>query len=130
MCAAWLGAAVAVDAKSPDASRLVLRLDTMVLRDRVPPRMPLTAAAIMSARLHEKLGELSLALAASRWREHYTGDPVFLSTQLEMEGDLAARAGDRIGAERAYRHFLALRPAPESAAGTNAVLGRLQTIAR
>jgi tetratricopeptide (TPR) repeat protein len=88
MCEAWLGAAVAVAQRAPVASRMVAQLDTMVLRERVPPRMSLTAAAIMSSRLHEQLGERSLALAASRWRERYTGDPFFLSTQLALEHSL------------------------------------------
>jgi hypothetical protein len=71
--------------------------------------MSLTAAAITSARLHQQLGELRLALAASRWREHYTGDPVFLSTQLELESDLAHRLGDSVSAARAAAARDALR---------------------
>jgi DNA-binding SARP family transcriptional activator len=130
MCAAWLAASLAVDARAADATRLVAQLDTMVLRDRVPPRMSLSAAAVMSTRLHEKLGQLDLALVSSRWREHYTGHPVFLSTQLNDEARLAARTGDRDGAIRAYRHYLALRPAPEPGAATDATNVARQQLAQ
>lgn len=128
MCSTWLGAAIAVDARASDAATLVARLDTVVLRDRVPPRMSLAAAAVIAARLHDKRGDLTGALIASRWREHYTGDPTFLSTQLLLEGDLALRTGDRASAVRAYRHYLALRTTPEpgfAAAATDAVRKKL-----
>ena len=130
MCAAWLAASLAVGAHAVDAPRLVARLDTMVLRDRVPPRMSLTAAAIMSARLHEKLGRIDLALASSRWREHYTGHPMFLSTQLRDEARLALSTGDRDGAIRAYRHYLALRPAPEAGIASEATRTARQQLAQ
>jgi DNA-binding SARP family transcriptional activator len=108
-CAAALEASIAVRSGSGSASRALATLDTLVLSERIPPRMSLTAAAITSARLHQQLGELRLALAASRWREHYTGDPVFLSTQLELESDLAHRLGDSVSAARAAAARDALR---------------------
>jgi DNA-binding SARP family transcriptional activator len=120
MCVGWLGAAIAVEMHSATEPALVARLDTIVLRDRVPPRMSLAAMAVVAARLHEKRGELKQALAASRWREHYTGDPVFLATQLRLEGDLARQLGDVASARRAYRHYLALRPAPDAGAAAAA----------
>ena len=129
-CAAWLAASLAVDVHAGDAARLIAQLDTIVLRDRVPPRMSVTAAAIMSTRLHEKLGRFDVALASSRWREHYTGHPVFLSTQLNDEARLALRTGDRAGAIRAYRRYLALRPAPESGAATDATNAARQQLAQ
>ena len=118
MCVAWLGAAIAVEMNAGDAPLKVARLDTMVLRDRVPPRMSLGAMAVLAARLHEKRGEIKAALAASRWREHFTGEPMFLSTQLRLEGDLARELGDREGAIRAYSRYLALRPSPDPGAAT------------
>jgi DNA-binding SARP family transcriptional activator len=120
MCVTWLGAAIAVEMNEGDATAKVARLDTVVLRDRVPPRMSLSAMAVLAARLHEKRGELRAALVASRWREHYTGDPMFLATQLRLEGDLARELGDVPAAIRAYRRFLALRPSPDAGAATAA----------
>jgi tetratricopeptide (TPR) repeat protein len=109
MCVGWLGAAIAVEMNAGDAAAKIGRLDTMVLRDRVPPRMSLSAMAVLAARLHERRGELKEALAASRWREHYTGDPMFLSTQLRIEAEVARKLGDTAAAARAERRYLALR---------------------
>jgi hypothetical protein len=71
--------------------------------------MSLSAMAVVAARLHERRGELKEALAASRWREHYTGDPMFLSTQLRIEAEVARKLGDTAAAARAERRYLALR---------------------
>lgn len=109
LCAAWVAAALAVAVGADDAAGLVAKLDTMVLSDRVPPRIALSAAGVMSARLHEQMGQPELALASSRWREHYTGHPYFLATQLAMEARLAQRAGDAAGAARARAHLQGLR---------------------
>ena len=87
----------------------------------------------MSARLHQRVGETSAALAASRWREHFTGDPVFLSTQLRIEGDLALAAGDTAGARKAWGRYLALRPAPDAGAAgaaTSVVRRQLEDLGR
>ena len=133
MCVTWLGAAMAVENNAPHADRLVARLDTMVLRDRVPPRMSLAAAAVLAARLHQRRGQLKPALAASRWREHYTGDPIFLSTQLRLEGDIALELGDTVAAVRAYRRYLALRTNPDpglAADATGAVRRQLAQLER
>jgi hypothetical protein len=133
MCAGWLGAAIAVEMNSSDAVAKVARLDTIVLRDRVPPRMSLAAMAVLAARLHERRGELKQALVASRWREHYTGDPVFLATQLRIEGDLARELGENDAAMRAYRRYLALRPSPDEGtarAATDDVRRRLTALER
>jgi hypothetical protein len=120
MCATWLGAAIAVEMNDHDAAAKVARLDSVVLRDRVPPRMSLAAMAVVAARLHEQRGELKQAIVASRWREHYTGDPMFLATQLRLEGDLARELGDVPAAIRAYRRYLALRAAPDAGAASDA----------
>ena len=65
-----------------------------------------------------------------RWREHYTGHPVFLSTQLDDEARLALGTGDREGAIRAYRHYVALRPAPEAGAASAATTAARQQLAQ
>jgi hypothetical protein len=53
-------------------------------------------------------------------------------TQLREEGRLAALAGDREGAIRAYRHYLALRSEPEPAVRDQvaAVRGELRRLER
>ena len=55
----------------------------------------------------------------------------YLAAQLREEGRLAALTGDREGAIRAYRHYLALRNDPEPAvaaqvAAVRAELRRLE----
>ncbi len=68
---------------------------------------------IIVARLHERLGDRVGALRAIR-REEWYYPPEFLATSLREEGRLAALTGDRDGAIRAYRHFLALRAGAEA----------------
>ncbi len=70
---------------------------------------------LIASRLHEERGEIPAALAALRRR--YVGVATFphYVTYLREEGRLAALAGDRTGAIRAYRHYLALRGEAEPA---------------
>jgi TolB-like protein len=73
------------------------------------------AANLQLARLQESRGNLTVALRALRRRAYYI-DPEhleFFSTALREEGRIAALAGDRAGAVRAYQHYLALRSRPE-----------------
>jgi tetratricopeptide (TPR) repeat protein len=73
------------------------------------------AANLQLARLQESRGNLTGALRALRRRAYYT-DPEqleFFSTALREEGRIAALAGDRTSAVRAYQHYLALRSEPE-----------------
>jgi tetratricopeptide (TPR) repeat protein/TolB-like protein len=66
------------------------------------------------SRLYELEGDYDGALATIRRRRHgWSSEPMFLSTFLREEGRLAARAGDRESAIRAYRHYLTLRESPE-----------------
>lgn len=109
VCLAMLRAAIAVAARSGDAADRVARLDTILLEQRVPPHAILEAATIVSARLHAALGDTAGALVAARRREHLTGDPVFLSTELREEARYAAALGDRNGAARASARLRALR---------------------
>jgi tetratricopeptide (TPR) repeat protein len=108
VCTAALEASVAV-AGSRGAAGALARLDTLLLTQRVPPSAALAAGSIVAARLYETTGRLDLALAAARRREHLTGHPLFLSTQLRLEARLADKAGDRDGSARATRHYEALR---------------------
>ncbi len=66
---------------------------------------------LVVARLLERHGDRRAALAALRRGNGGAG--VWLSTYLREEGRLAALAGDRNVAIKAYRHYLALRSDPE-----------------
>jgi hypothetical protein len=69
----------------------------------------------VAARLHEQRGELPAALAAVR-RRIFGLDPWPENvTYVREEGRLAALTGDRVGAARAYRLYLAVRIDPEPA---------------
>jgi hypothetical protein len=99
--------------REPAAADLLGRLDS-VLADPVSATWA-SYANLIAARLHEDRGEIPAALAAVRrrwtglaWFPHYV-------TYLREEGRLAALAGDRAGAIRAYRHYLALRSEAEPA---------------
>jgi len=67
------------------------------------------------ARLRERQGDLRAALAAVRRRPYAYHLTDYLAAHLREEGRLAAMTGDRAGAVRAYRHYLALRSDPEPA---------------
>jgi serine/threonine-protein kinase len=67
------------------------------------------------AHLRERQGDLSAALAAVRRRPYAYHLTDYLAAHLREEGRLAAMTGDRAGAVRAYRHYLALRSDPEPA---------------
>jgi len=58
-------------------------------------------------------GDFARALRAVRRRAYWAGDIALLSTTLREEARIAALAGDRAGAIRAYQHYLALRFEPE-----------------
>ena len=67
------------------------------------------------ARLRERQGDRRAALAAVRRRTYSYHLTDYLAAHLREEGRLAALTGDRPGAVRAYRHYLALRSDPEPA---------------
>jgi eukaryotic-like serine/threonine-protein kinase len=67
------------------------------------------------ARLRERHGDRRAALAAVRRRSYSYHLTDYLAPHLREEGRLAALMGDRSGAVRAYRHYLALRSDPEPA---------------
>ena len=66
---------------------------------------------LIVARLLERHGDRGAALAALRRGNGNSGS--YVSTYLHEEGRLAALTGDREGAIKAYRHYLALRADPE-----------------
>ena len=112
VCTAMLSATIATPAHGTNAARArreVAALDSLLLRDRVPPHVIVEASAIVAARLHAALGDTALALIAARRREYLTGDPLFLSTQLRNEAIYAKAVGDSTGAARATAHLAALR---------------------
>ncbi len=84
------------------------------------------------SRLYEQAGEYQKALSTVRRRRFgWARDAAYLSSLLREEGRLAAVAGDRDGAIRAYRHYLALRSDPEpvlaaEVAAIRAELNRLE----
>jgi hypothetical protein len=97
-----------LEARSNRSSRTdaLARLDSMCVatsnyRDQLVP-----VGNIVAARLYERRGDARRALAIVRRRTAFN---FYLATQLRQEGRLAASIGDRAGAIRAYRHYLALR---------------------
>ncbi len=75
-----------------------------------------TGANVMLARLLEKRGDASGALAAHRRRPTASNSEFasVLPATLREEGRLAALVGDTAGAIRAYQHYLTLRDQPDA----------------
>ena len=95
----------------PDAATLRARIDSVMLEGCCTLAM-VNWANVVSARAHEAAGRDRDALRAVR-RGIWRFPPQLLSTFLRDEGRLAAKIGERDAAIRAYRHYLALRSAPE-----------------
>ncbi len=108
-CAATLEAAAGVAAGRPDARALAENADTLVMTS---PRFSRNQNQLMLARVYDALGDPASGVRVLRRREQQDPD-YFMATLLREEGRLAARAGDRDGAIRAYRHYLALRTQPD-----------------
>ena len=109
ICMAAAEAQLAAARGRPFAAELA-RLDSLLGAAWNSRDLLLTVGNLVAARLHEARGEVPRVLEVIRRR---SGWNAFLSTQPREEGRLAALAGDRDGAVRAYRHYLALRSAPE-----------------
>jgi hypothetical protein len=102
-----LEAQVAATSRSADAPERLRELDS-ALADPVWVSWA-SYGNLIAARLHEERGEIPAALAAVRRRGvGMPGFPHYVK-YLREEGRLAALTGDRQGAIRAYRHYLALR---------------------
>jgi eukaryotic-like serine/threonine-protein kinase len=107
-----LEAQVAATLRSADAPERLRQLDS-ALAD--PVWVPWASYGnLIAARLHEDRGEIPAALAAVRRRAVGMVVPPHYVKYLREEGRLAALTGDRQGAIRAYRHYLALRGEAES----------------
>lgn len=107
---------VAVVDRHPDAAARLRGLDGLLLRGEPLAWISASPANLIAARLHEALGDRAGALAATRRRTYHFLSGYCLSSYVREEGRLAALTGDRAGAIRAYRHYLALRANPDPAA--------------
>jgi hypothetical protein len=119
VCAALIGALLA-ERDGGDVHAAVLQLDSIARpfpnEATVFPSPAMTGMVV--AGLLARHGEPARALAALRrgcpwesWRTNW--DRGLIVDCLRQEGRLAALAGDRAGAVRAYEHYLALREDPE-----------------
>lgn len=94
-----------------DADVRIARLDSVM---RTAPRLSgWSYGNLALARLREARGDQQGALDAARRRPHLWWSDVYWACHLREEGRLAELLGDREGAIRAYKHYLALRHAPE-----------------
>lgn len=109
-CLRLLEAMSAVNAGRPDAERLVVRLDSLLLTGPAGQREEYNLAA---SYLLEEVNLPARALAAARRRSYDWDAPFFVATYLRQEARLAERTGDREGAIAAYSHYLKLRESPE-----------------
>jgi tetratricopeptide (TPR) repeat protein len=138
ICATLLEAKHLAASGAPGAAAALERLDTLMRngpggsRNGPPVAFTLSPAYVRSlvgispvgfedfanieiARLRERQGNLPAALAALRRRSYAYHLTDYLARQLREEGRIAALAGDRARAAKAYRHYLALRSDPEPA---------------
>jgi tetratricopeptide (TPR) repeat protein len=110
VCATVIDAAIAIGQKRADARPTLARADSLVGEGW----FAMAPLNLFLGRLWEAQGDLPHALRAVRRREYDDPrGPEFLATRLRMEGRLAALAGDRKAAERAYTHYLELVNRPE-----------------
>jgi len=99
-------------AHSPDLRAITLHLDSLlrVLDYATASPGRTSFENLIAARLLEKVGDTRAALAAARRRtDAWVQNNPYLATQLREQGRLAALAGEREEAIRAYRHYLAFR---------------------
>jgi serine/threonine-protein kinase len=136
VCAVLLEAKLAAASGAAGAEAALDRLDSLIRsgpggqRNGPPVAFTLSPAYVRStvgispcgfedfvnlevARLREREGDLRAALAAVRRRPYAYHLTDYLAAHLREEGRLAALTGDRAGAVRAYRHYLALWSDPE-----------------
>ena len=103
-----LDAQLAVHDGRPDAATRVAELERTARQ--VPTNGLWTELANLTLiRLHEVLGDLEAALAATRRRAFTVGSSLFLTVTFREEGRLADRLGYREEAIEAYRTYLAFR---------------------
>ncbi|HWA56673.1 MAG TPA: hypothetical protein VG692_05430, partial [Gemmatimonadales bacterium] len=104
-------ARIAIQRNEPDAGRKLDLADSL-WQGR---QGAIEFASIELARLYQAQGRIDRALRAIRRRYSSNGEPVpvGLAESLRLEGQLAAQAGDKAGAIRAYRNYLKVRVDPE-----------------
>jgi eukaryotic-like serine/threonine-protein kinase len=132
LCPAILEAMLAGAESNPDSGAALDWLDDLMTRG--PAEMDAPIGNLIVARLRAARREPEAALRALRRRPYTVLALFYLAESLREEGRLAASVGDREGAIRAYRHYLALRTSPEPAlqpevAEVRAALERLRMIA-
>ena len=118
LCAALLDASRATALALPDARARLLVADSLARASIFEACCygSVSGSNLLLARLWERQGDLPRALQAVRRRSaRFLRMPNYLSSFVREEGRLAALTGDRDGAIRAYRHYLALRYDPEPA---------------
>lgn len=114
LCALLLESAVAVRAGDADAVVRLAALDAHLAEGPSISSLIWDTTNLAAARYFEALGQPERALTVVRRRDYFYRWPHYLAVQLRTEGRLAAAAGDRAGAEGAYRRYLTLRGAPEA----------------
>ncbi|MDX1577434.1 MAG: serine/threonine-protein kinase, partial [Gemmatimonadota bacterium] len=112
LCGRLLQAAHAQGTGSPEAHRLILAVDSLLL---TVPHVQLLWENLMVARLLEGEGEYARAAAAAGRFRYGLGYPHYMAAYLREGGRLAALAGDRERAIDRYTRYLALRSDPEPA---------------
>jgi serine/threonine-protein kinase len=106
-------------AHSQNLRRSVEKVDSLILLLDVSdvsraPTSRLAQHTIFGARVFEKLGDYPRALAlVGRYAVWSTEAVPYLGLQLREQGRIAARAGDKKRAIRAYEHYLGMRATAE-----------------
>jgi hypothetical protein len=113
ICVAIAEAWLAVDRQTPEALSRLRHLDSLAAVGYGAEAGVIESPLIL-ARLWEAVGDKSAALRAIRRRPyHFAIGPLHAATWAREEGRIAALAGDREGAIRAYRKYLAIRVEPD-----------------
>ena len=116
LCAGILEASAATLGRRPDARRLVERADSAMRRGprAIGDGWLLPFENLLLGQLFAALGDPARGLAAVRRGGSFDNDEI-VSAYLREEGRLAALAGERDAAIRAYNRYLELRADPEPA---------------
>jgi serine/threonine-protein kinase len=99
-------------ARSPDLRGHVEKVDSLIVVQDISaaPTSRLAQQTIAGARVWEKLGDPARALTmVGRYAVWTTENVPYLGLQLREQGRIAAKAGDRKRAIRAYEHYLGMR---------------------
>jgi len=109
-CVALIDAWLAVARRQPDARLRLEHADSLLMEGQ---DVGVFEGPVIVGRLWETMGEPARALTAVRRRYYHFLNTISAAWIAREEGRLAALAGDREGAIRAYRRFLGMRPDPE-----------------